>query len=288
MDNASFDCFIDTRIPPIPKALREYGLWTFRPHCMTVEEEKKIFFPHPFSGCPRRKFAFYTISHLVKGEGLALLENQPLRKMKEGDAVIVSPGVVNRYGGAGKNYYLEDTINFAGPIADSMKRAGILKDGIYPLGKIRKLFPICELTANASIESLFQASLRLQELLVEIHFEGGSRRYSPGGGELFEHLLHTISEYPGKNWTIPEMAEMCRITPVHLRRLFQEKTGMSPKLYTDNMKMRLAAERLTYTKESIRNIAVELGYPDPYHFSRRFKELLGGSPASFRKKVLPS
>lgn len=287
MDDANFTCFVDSYIPPVPQALLEYGFWTFRPHLMSPEEEKKGVC-NLFSTCPERKFKFYSISHLVKGEGKVLLEDQAPRKMREGDAVIVSPGTLNRYGAIEKNCYLEDTISFAGPVADGMKRAGILKDGVFPLGKIRKLFPICELNQNGSIRSLFQASLRLQELLMEIHFEEKARSLSPGREELFDNLLHTLSVYPKKIWTIPEMAEMCRVTPVHLRRLFQEKTGMPPKIYIDNIKMRLAAEKLLYSSESIQKIAMDLGFQDPYHFSRRFKELLGASPGIYRKKRILS
>ena len=35
---------------------------------------------------------------------------------------------------------------------------------------------------------------------------------------------------------------------------------------------------------TVREIAVRVGYPDPFHFSRSFKNAVGVSPAQFREQ----
>ncbi len=63
-----------------------------------------------------------------------------------------------------------------------------------------------------------------------------------------------------------------------LRRRFREATGRSPARYFAEMKMHTAQARLLTTTDSVKQIALELGFADPYHFSRRFKQLAGLSP----------
>ena len=54
--------------------------------------------------------------------------------------------------------------------------------------------------------------------------------------------------------------------------------------YVDAMKIRYAAELLKSSDMSVVAIAARLGYEDPYHFSRRFKQLVGIAPEYYRKQ----
>ena len=49
----------------------------------------------------------------------------------------------------------------------------------------------------------------------------------------------------------------------------------------------LAQVRLLNTNLSIAQIAYECGFSDSAHFIRRFKDRFDGSPALFRKRILP-
>jgi AraC-like DNA-binding protein len=42
-------------------------------------------------------------------------------------------------------------------------------------------------------------------------------------------------------------------------------------------------EKLTSTPLPIKEIAIQAGYPDIYHFSQRFKKLVGQSPRAYRQ-----
>jgi AraC-like DNA-binding protein len=47
--------------------------------------------------------------------------------------------------------------------------------------------------------------------------------------------------------------------------------------------MNAAAGQLGLPGALVKNVATDLGYANPYHFSRVFKSVLGLSPESFRK-----
>ena len=66
-------------------------------------------------------------------------------------------------------------------------------------------------------------------------------------------------------------------------RVFKEKTGQSPLNYFIQLKVSKACQLLDQTDLSVRQIAKELGYDDPYYFSRLFKKIQGVAPAFYRK-----
>ena len=65
---------------------------------------------------------------------------------------------------------------------------------------------------------------------------------------------------------------------------FLEKTGQLPKNYIETLKMKKAAE-LYLPEYSVIQTAHKLGYKDQYHFSRRFKKILGYSPSQIRGMI---
>ncbi len=67
------------------------------------------------------------------------------------------------------------------------------------------------------------------------------------------------------------------------RREFLKHTGLLPKNYIEQFKLRQAAEQLLLQSASVNEIAAHFGYRDSYHFSRRFKHLFNLSPGQYRK-----
>ena len=65
---------------------------------------------------------------------------------------------------------------------------------------------------------------------------------------------------------------------------FKETTGVPPAEYFQKLKVESSKGLLTDTVKSIKEIAYDLGFHDPYHFSRVFKESTGMAPGLFRKK----
>ncbi|MDC7232753.1 MAG: helix-turn-helix transcriptional regulator, partial [Spirochaetales bacterium] len=66
-------------------------------------------------------------------------------------------------------------------------------------------------------------------------------------------------------------------------RLFKMFNHESPYKYLLRRKMNHAYNRLTNTNLLIRNIADEIGFDDPYHFSKVFKKMFMRSPREIRQ-----
>jgi AraC-like DNA-binding protein len=48
------------------------------------------------------------------------------------------------------------------------------------------------------------------------------------------------------------------------------------------MKMQKASQQLDFTDRSIKDIALSMGFDDPYYFSKRFRKVIGVSPQKYR------
>ncbi len=69
------------------------------------------------------------------------------------------------------------------------------------------------------------------------------------------------------------------------RKRFRKSAGFSPKNYFLMLKINTAKARLLQGRDSVKEIAYEFGFSDPYYFSRLFKSREGVSPKHFREQV---
>ena len=253
---------------------RNYGLWIIRYH----SGGGKI---NSFFSCRKRYFQYYALTHMYDGSGCFWLEKDDSRQdIQPGDALMVTPGTVHRYGGVNDAKFIEDSVNFCGPVADMLFNSGIISNGVYSLGRVRKLKLIIDFFSDPSVDSQICANIELQKLLVELYLNKKNKAAS--GHPLLEDLLLEIRNYPRKWWSVEEMAEICNLSVDQMRRIFFQRTGVTPKLYVDRIKLNSAAELLLAGETGISEIASLYGYKDQYHFSRRFKEIMGMAPRDYR------
>lgn len=257
---------------------RNYGLWILSIGCHQA----------PIDGyyqTPQRYFEFFSISHMHTGKGRLWVPPDREYEISAGQCVIMPPQTVNRYGGVEGNHYVEDSICFTGPIADMLYKTGIIRAGIFELGRARQLLPIQQLAADPAMDSQINANIALQYLLIDIYNKNKQLRTAgEKASSVIEPLLSAIKDRIDRWWTVEEMAEFCGLSKDQFRRVFRKHTGMLPKIYLDRLKLQKAAELLISTNAKIAEIAERLDYQDCYHFSRRFKNIIGFSPRRYRRE----
>jgi AraC-like DNA-binding protein len=255
----------------MPEFNRNYGLWLFAYRNCEKITHRTV----PLT----RYFRFYGISQAIKGGGW-YYANGKKKQIKTGDFVISTPGFLQDYSSESEEY-VEDSICFTGQIADNFFNSGIIKDGVFPWGTGRSLLPIIELLIDPSHNAQIKANLALIKLLTNIHLNMNENINTDRYPQV-DHLIEMINLHPEKWWTAAEMSEISSLSQSQLRIIFKRKTGMKPKMYIDRIKIDRASNLLRNTDMSIANIAKSIGYTDPYHFSRRFKQLSGISPGKYR------
>lgn len=70
------------------------------------------------------------------------------------------------------------------------------------------------------------------------------------------------------------------------RKKFARQVGRTPMQQLQQTRITLAKELLCDTDRTVRQIAFDCGFTDPYYFSRVFKEMEGLSPVQFRKDAV--
>jgi len=83
--------------------------------------------------------------------------------------------------------------------------------------------------------------------------------------------------------TLEQAASECHLDKAYLCRLFRRFDQQTPYHYLLSLKMNHAAELLQQPGILVKQAAEETGFEDPFHFSRVFRNILGVSPAKFRK-----
>ena len=99
--------------------------------------------------------------------------------------------------------------------------------------------------------------------------------------ETYQHCLRRIEESALEIKAIRDLARECHVDQAYLCRLFRRFGHESPYQFLLRLKMNHAAVRLQVPGMLVKQVAAELGFHDPYHFSRVFKGVFGLSPAQF-------
>ena len=98
--------------------------------------------------------------------------------------------------------------------------------------------------------------------------------------------LRAMQQEPAVAWNVPRLAKVAGASRATLARLFRAATGVSPKRWLRDHRLRLVASRLTSTQSTLAVIAREVGYVSEFSLSRAFKRRYGVAPAHYRAGAL--
>lgn len=87
-----------------------------------------------------------------------------------------------------------------------------------------------------------------------------------------------------KRMTVGQMARRTGNGLTLFKQAFKAATGETPHRYIVRQEMEYGAYLLIESSDTIKQVARAIGYDDPYHFSRRFRQTMGLSPSDYRKQ----
>lgn len=86
-----------------------------------------------------------------------------------------------------------------------------------------------------------------------------------------------------ENVQYSELSKHCGLSPTHLHRLFRLLLHMSPMEYVLALRLQEAKRLLATTDLPLSVIAMDTGFFDQSHFTKRFRKGTGMTPTQFRK-----
>ncbi|WP_269767857.1 AraC family transcriptional regulator [Brevundimonas diminuta] len=91
-------------------------------------------------------------------------------------------------------------------------------------------------------------------------------------------ILHASFD---RDVAVSDLATSCGTSPSHLMRTFQREVGTSIHAYQTQLRISEGRRRLR-AQAALATVALDLGFSDQAHFTRRFRALMGISPGAYR------
>ena len=207
------------------------------------------------------------------------------------EAVIIPRNLPHSYRASEEDPWSIHWVHLQGSVADYF--ATLLPENVYKVPVSVELTAVLEQHFRECYNSIMGTFVwqrmvfitqTIQHLLGHLFFN--NRLFSPTQRTTDFHNLDSTLDYLRKNidkpLTLQEMSNHAQLSKSHFARLFKEQTGYAPIDYFIRLKLQYACTQLSFTKQTIQEISFNLGYQDPYYFSRLFKKVIGKSPSQFR------
>ena len=103
-----------------------------------------------------------------------------------------------------------------------------------------------------------------------------------------KQIANSMKQFMQENYkreiNVSDMAAEIGYSTSYLTRVFKEyNNGQTPMRYLSELRMAAAKHLLIDSRLSVKEISPLVGYPDPFHFSRSFKQACGVSPQQYRQ-----
>jgi len=143
------------------------------------------------------------------------------------------------------------------------------------------------LRQRPSLETLREAMMSVTLELYGQVLLGGERPMD-ARAELVRKMTEFVRERAGRSVTLADVATAVHMSPNYLTSLYHSKTGMSLGRFILTERIARAKRLLRQAGASVKSVGLELGFSDPFTFSRAFKRIAGVAPQAWVRAPLPS
>lgn len=111
-------------------------------------------------------------------------------------------------------------------------------------------------------------------------------RLLPSPEDPLHRAMNYLRERLDGSVRVADVARLVGVSPAHLTALFRKATGGGVLAHHTALRMARARQLLDATDATVAEIARDVGYDDPFYFSRHFRRHHGVSPTGFRDRNL--
>ncbi len=225
----------------------------------------------------------------VDGNGWYQIRNQRYQ-VSPNEFFILPPNVEHAYGSDTNSPWTIYWIHFGGEALPELNRLQAVQEHFKPTytkngEEIVTIFSRIYKTLQLgySIDNLLFANMCLTHFLTLFVY---SERHhdTPDTTKLdcVDNAILYMREHINRNISLSDLSNHYNYSVSRFSNLFKKKTGYAPIDYFFQMKMQKASQQLNFTDRSIKDIALSMGFDDPYYFSKRFRTIIGMSPKKYR------
>jgi len=202
-----------------------------------------------------------------------------------GDVVLIEPGEVHacnpRSGSAMVYYMLYIDVPFMQRIAPSdggavRFRESVVRDAALYASLVRW----CGAVFAANGQMALAIETRLVDILSTIRY--GTADAEKPSAQTSLHKSHAyMMDNLARAVSLDELSALSGLSPYHFLRVFRRSMGLPPHTYQLQQRISLA-RRLLAEGQPIAQVAVEVGFADQSHFTRKFKACVGATPGQYQ------
>lgn len=262
------------------------------------------------AGCHNRDYPHHALVYLLEGGGMYEDPVFGKRPVRQGDAICVFPHYVHSYYGQPGLIWSECFLVFQGKLFEQLEADGVI-DRREPV-----LTPGFQSELVAQLQAIYDRFQTVQSphdppLAAEVHMvlarmralhdqavagrQNSVARDASALGAVAQPLPATAN-FLARACIILEtnLAEELDLEPVarqfnlsyeRFRKRFTAAAGIPPARYRMMRRIDRAKALLLETSLSVKEIAAQLGFCDPFFFSRQFKQITGRTPSDFRTSM---
>lgn len=212
---------------------------------------------------------------------------------REGWALLIPPGVPHVYGADAETPWSIWWVHFSGGLAsDFLRTLGVSKEQpmLYAPATLR-LGDAFEDTyahlqggySDTTLLGLGTGLVRVLGLL-KTHQRSPNARGRSGEDKIQQTIRH-MRDNLERPVRLGELADLLGFSVPYYSTLFRRVMGTSPGRFLIHLKMQRACELLDTTDALVTEVAWQVGFEDPFHFSRAFKQVVGKAPTHYRNTV---
>jgi len=234
-----------------------------------------------------RVYGSYALVYFLEGTGEYYDANGYRHKIVPGDFVLVTPDLPHRYATKPGHYWSECFLNFEGPVFDLCRAQGVFSDAhpvchLEPVNQwLERMLSIVTTPESQSVVEKAAEVTRLLALVMEV-FAGENDTPRAGGPAWLASAKAILDANLELDLNAKTVAHDLGVSYETFRKGFQKQFGVSPGLYRTQRRLEVACRLLEMTTMTHQRIAAHLGFSDEFHFSKRFKQVLGVGPREYR------
>lgn len=218
------------------------------------------------------------------------------------EVLVIPPGAPHFYAADKRHPWSVLWFHFSGPRAALFLKQlgasegmvkGLVRNPALFAEPIRKMFDLRRrgLTRSVLLECNALGEVVLARLCAEACLaplgEAGLSGPKAGSAQDAEKL-HRVTAFLETNYRgnlqVTDVARSCLVSESWLFHEFAAHTGFTPLGFLTHLRLQEASRLLLETPRKLADIAAEVGYGDPFYFSRLFKKHMGQSPDSYRRE----
>jgi len=230
----------------------------------------------------RRTFRYRSIEFVAEGSGELRLSGDQ-HTLVPGMAFSYGPGIHHRIRTNPADVMTKYFIDFTGTEADALIGDTILHGGPVQVSEPYRVRTVLDdLQRHAGDTGPRREAICILLLRLLLFTIDSLAIRSPGVHPRAAHSYARCKQFIDEQFlalhSLADVTNACHMDPATICRLFKRFGELSPYQYLLRCKMQYAAERLQSEDRLVKEVADEMGFSDPYHFTRSFKRVHGISP----------